>query len=65
MILASLERSSHSDNSWVHKDDMCRIAPNLLDGYLQANSPEANFSTPRRDDGIINTYFKSTYKNNN
>ena len=44
---------------------MRRIAPDLLDGYLQANSPEASFSKPGREDGFIKIYFRKKYKNNN
>ncbi|KAJ8442994.1 hypothetical protein Cgig2_014516 [Carnegiea gigantea] len=32
---------------------------------LQANSPEASFSKPGRDDGFIKTYLRKKYKNNN
>ena len=52
-------------NSWVHEEDMHCITPDLLDGYLQANSPGPSFSKLGRDDGFIKTYFRKKYKNNN
>ena len=64
-FLVNWKGRSQSSNSWIREDDLCRLDPDLLDGYLHANSLMVSFSEPGGNDGIIKTYFRKNYKKNN
>ncbi|KAL7117671.1 hypothetical protein ACP275_03G087200 [Erythranthe tilingii] len=61
-FLIKWKNRPNSDNTWVTKEELQRIDPDILERYYSFISPESSFSQPRRIDEDISANTFKVYR---